>query len=85
MKKLISLLLVLAMVLSLAACGGSSKSAEEAPAAEVQEGAAEEGAAAAPADHTCRLSAQLSPRPRAISLLRGSPFLSVQGFPLFAF
>ena len=34
MKKIIALLLVLAMALSLAACGGSSEKAAEAPAAE---------------------------------------------------
>ena len=54
MKKLIAMLLALAMVLGLAACGGSSEPAAEAPAAEapateapaVEEPAAEEPAAA---------------------------------------
>lgn len=47
MKKLIALLLAMAMVLSLAACGGSSEPAAEAPAAEAP--AAEAPAAEAPA------------------------------------
>ena len=57
MKKLIAMLLALAMVLGLAACGGSSEPAAEAPAAEapateapaVEEPAAEEPAAEEPA------------------------------------
>ena len=52
MKKLIALLLAMAMVLSLAACGGSSEPAAEAPAAEApaEEPAAEEIAPVQPAE-----------------------------------
>ena len=48
MKKILAMLLALAMVLSLAACGGSSAPAEEAPKAEAP--AAEAPAAEAPAE-----------------------------------
>ena len=48
MKKFLSILLALAMVFALAACGGSSEPAAEAPAAEAP--AAEAPAAEAPAD-----------------------------------
>jgi len=50
MKKLIALLLVLAMMLSLAACGGKTEEKAEAPAAEAPAAEAEVEAAAVPAD-----------------------------------
>ena len=59
MKKLISLLLVLAMVFSLAACGGAAKpAATEAPAADAPAAPAASEAPAAPAviDNTLYIS-----------------------------
>nr|MBQ8245287.1 sugar-binding protein [Oscillospiraceae bacterium] len=53
MKKILAMLLALVMVLSLAACGGSSEPAAEAPAAEAP--AAEAPAAEAPAEEKSNL------------------------------